>query len=374
MVRADRGDGVASMVLVDGVSYLHPEDAVLNAMVTGWERQQLGGRQLRARTVARNCTIVDQFFRFSGEYPWKWSAAHMDEWSTHLTGELRRARSTIRAYQGAIRGFCDYITSPYYEWPAQCEKRFGTHPVQICHEWNTTSHLLDYEGVADRRPMSRGEIQRFLDYADDQVEVAMRAGRKGALAAYRDATIFKVVYGWGLRCNEAAKLDVTDFHRNPQAREFGDYGSIHVRYGKSSKGSAPKRRTVLSLWPWAVEALRDYVENVRPLYRAGATHPALWLTERDGRIRPGGIEDRFAEYRDALGLDPALVMHCMRHSYVTHNVEDGVDPHFIQRQVGHEYASTTGSYTGVSGDFMNTVMRRALDRTLERDRPRTDTD
>jgi integrase len=312
MVRADRGDGVASMVLVDGVSYLHPEDAVLKAMVAGWQRQQLGGRQLRPRTVARNCKIVEQFVGFSGEYPWKWSAAHMDEWSTHLTAELKRAKSTIRAYQGAIRGFCDYVTSPYYEWPAQCETRFGTHPIQICHEWNTTAHLLDYEGVADRRPMSRKEIQRFLDYADDQVEVAMRAGRKGALAAYRDATIFKVVYGWGLRCNEAAKLDVTDMHRNPEAREFGGYGSIHVRYGKSSKGSAPKRRTVLSLWPWAVEALIDYVENVRPLYRASATHPALWLTERDARIRPGTIEDRFAQYRDALGLDPALVLHCMR--------------------------------------------------------------
>jgi site-specific recombinase XerD len=46
---------------------------------------------------------------------------------------------------------------------------------------------------------------------------------------------------------------------------------------------------------------------------------------------------------------------------VTHQIEDGVDPVFVQRQVGHRYQSTTAIYSGVSGDFMNTMMRRALD-------------
>ena len=46
--------------------------------------------------------------------------------------------------------------------------------------------------------MTRGELQAFFDYADDQVERAVAARRKGGLAAYRDATLFKVIYGWGL--------------------------------------------------------------------------------------------------------------------------------------------------------------------------------
>lgn len=53
-----------------------------------------------------------------------------------------------------------------------------------------------------------------------------------------------------------------------------------------------------------------------------------------------------------------------RHSYVTHLIEDGADPKFVQEQVGHLYASTTAIYTGVSGDFMNTMMRSVLDRAL----------
>ena len=187
----------------------------------------------------------------------------------------------------------------------------------------------------------------------------MRARRKGALAAYRDATLFKVIYGWGLRRTETSKLDVADWGRNPAAPEFGRYGMLHVRYGKAKRGQPPRRRNVASVMGWAVEAVADYVENIRPRFGC-EDHPALWVTERGGRIRPPEINARFDAYRDALGLPAALVVHCLRHSYVTHLTEDGVDRRFIQVQVGHECDSSTAIYTHVSDDFMNTTLRRAL--------------
>ena len=61
--------------------------------------------------------------------------------------------------------------------------------MAICHEWNTIAHLSDYEGDPEARPFTREEMQRFLDYADDQVKRAARSGRKGALAACRDAVL-----------------------------------------------------------------------------------------------------------------------------------------------------------------------------------------
>jgi site-specific recombinase XerD len=115
--------------------------------------------------------------------------------------------------------------------------------------------------------------------------------------------------------------------------------------------------------PWAAEAVGDYVANVRPRY-GFPDRPALWLTERGGRLRPRQIEERFAAYRDALRLPSELVPHCLRHSHVTHQIEDGVDPAFVQRQVGHRYQSTTAIYSGVSGDFMNTMMGKALSRAF----------
>ena len=362
--------GSARHELVSGVTLLHEEDAVVEAMLEGWAKQQLGGRGLAEKTVKRRQAVVRQFLSFSNEYPWLWTAAHLDEWSDDLVSVWGRAKSTIRNYHDAVRSFDSYLIAPQYRWAEECTTRFGTHPVQICFESNTAAHLVDYEGRAERRPMTREELQRFFDYADDRVDQALRAGRKGALTAYRDATVFKVIYGWGLRCTETSKLDVTDWYRSPQAPELGKYAKLEVRWGKASNGSPPKRRTVHSVMPWAVDAVEDYLLNIRPRYGL-PDHPALWPTERGSRIRPRHIEERFAEYRDALKLPKDLVPHCLRHSHVTHQIEDRADPTFVQRQVGHAYQSTTAIYSGVSGDFMNTMMRKALDTAFATDEEHT---
>ena len=356
-------EGSAGRELAQGVRLLHPEDAVLEAMLSGWAKRQRGGLGNQPDTIKAHLRHVRALVKFSNEYPWKWTAAHMDEWSADLVEAGRLAKSTIRQYQMSIALFCEYITSPHYQWADACQTRFGTHPVQVCHEWNTLAHLTDYEGRPGCRPMTREECQALFDHADDQVERAVQYGRKGALTAHRDATVFKVIYGWGLRCTETSKLDRADWYRNPQAPELGRFGGLHVRWGKRSKGSPPKRRTVASVMPWAVEAVEDYLVNIRPRLSL-PDHPAMWPTERGGRLRPREIEDRFAAYRDQLGMDADLTPHCLRHSYVTHLVEDGVDPKFVQEQVGHRFASTTALYTAVSGDFINTMLRRHLDRGL----------
>ena len=107
---------------------------------------------------------------------------------------------------------------------------------------------------------------------------------------------------------------------------------------------------------------------MRPRYGAAA-HPALWLTERGGRISTRQVDDRFAYWRAAAGLPAELSVHCLRHSYVSHLIEDGVDPLFVQQQVGHSWASTTAVYTSVGADAKNRMLRAALDRAFRGEGP-----
>ncbi len=361
--------GSAHLELVSGVAQLRPEDAMFEAMVRGWRAQQ-SARGLRAETIEDRERLVRRFLEATNEYPWNWGPAHMEEWTLSLSGEHHLALSTIRSYQVDLRLFSEYICDGRYGWAAACEAAFGegVHPVAICHEWNTVAHLNDYEGSPEARPFSRQELQAFFDHADEQVDRAARSNRKGALTAYRDATVFKVIYGWGLRRTETSKLDLLDWGRNPAAPEFGRYGMLSVRYGKAKRGQPPRRRNVASVMAWAVDAVADYVENIRPRFGAD-DHPALFVTERGGRLKPVEINARFAAYRDALGLPPALRPHSLRHSYVTHLTEDGADRRFIQVQVGHECDSSTAIYTHVSDDFMNRALRRALSPALGDDEP-----
>ena len=94
-----------------------------------------------------------------------------------------------------------------------------------CHEWNTAVHVQDAEGDPRKRAFTRDELQALFDYTDDQVTVIRAAGRKGWLAAFRNAALFKVAYGYGLRRTETAMLDLADFGANPHAPEFGELGS-----------------------------------------------------------------------------------------------------------------------------------------------------
>jgi len=89
----------------------------------------------------------------------------------------------------------------------------------------------------------------------------------------------------GLRRRETAMLDVTDFAANPAAPGLGGLGICYVRYGKAMRGSPPRRRAVAAVMPWAAEVLAQCIGQVRPCYEASC--PALWLTERGGRISPG---------------------------------------------------------------------------------------
>nr|WP_246115469.1 tyrosine-type recombinase/integrase [Pseudonocardia sulfidoxydans] len=90
----------------------------------------------------------------------------------------------------------------------------------------------------------------------------------------------------------------------------------------------------------------------------------LWPSERRPRIALKAMSEKFAKYRAAVGLPEELGLHCLRHSYVTHLIEAGYDPLFVQQQVGHPYAATTALYTSVSSEHRTRTLRRVLDGTV----------
>jgi integrase/recombinase XerC len=354
--------GAARLHLALGVPLLRPDEQVFAAMLAGWRNQQLA-RNLAIGTVEGRERAVRAFAVHAEAFPWTWTPGQVDEWCTDLRAVRGLRRSTLRNYQEAVRGFCSYVTDPAYGWPAECERRFGTHPVQVCFEWNTAVHAQEAEGDPAKRAFTRDELQAFFDYADHQVGRIRGAGRKGWLPAFRDATLLKVAYGFGLRRRETQMLEVADFGRNPDAPEFGDVDVCYVRYGKAKKGSPPKRRGVLTVWAWVPEILEQWIAEVRPLL-AGDGNLALWPSERAPRVGLQQLDARFAACRDALSLPRGLDFHSLRRSYVTHLIEDGWDPLFVQQQCGHDYASTTGIYTCVSSDYRVRTLRRALDQTV----------
>lgn len=359
--RKERPAGSALTLLTDEVSLLHPEERVMEAMLTGWG-QQMRARNLAASTIDARLRQVRALVEHSNEYPWQWSMATADGWFSDHRSVKHSALSTVRGMQVTLRQFCDYLTDPAYGWPATCNQRFGSVPLQIINEINAAAHVADYEGDPKRRAFTRAELTALMDHVDAVAATRQSRGVKGWASVFRDSVAFKVAYSYGTRRNETRMLDLTDLSANPHAPEFGNYGVLSVRYGKAQRGSPPKRRSVLTVWPWTVDVLHQWITDVRPLFER-TSGLALFPSERGERIAPGTLDNRLRGYCDELGLDPALSFHSFRRSYVTHLFENNWDPRFVQEQVGHDHASTTSLYTCVSSDFRVRTLRNVLDKT-----------
>nr|WP_316246525.1 tyrosine-type recombinase/integrase [Streptomyces sp. WAC01526] len=354
--------GPAILELAENVRPLDPESTVFRAMLEGWARQQRARFLQESGTIAPRLALIRRMADFTGQYPWQWTPAEAEAFIAHLrSGTKPIMVSTARGYEISIQMFCAYISDPRYGWAGECEQRFGLVPQQVFHEWNTVVHVAEYEGDPRRRPLHYDEVQALFDAADSRVEQIRARRVKGALPAMRDAALLKVLYAFGLRRQEAVSLDLVDFRRVPRTARFGQFGAVYVRFGKASRGGAAKRRTVLLVpeMDWVVPVLEQWVGEVRPLLRPGA-HPALWVTERGGRLHRRSVNDIFNSVRDLAGLAPELDPHCLRHSYVTHLVEFDYPERFVQEQVGHLHASTTALYTGVSDEYRTRQLRRVL--------------
>ena len=272
--------GTARLQLVDGVPLLRPAEQVFDAMLDGWRNQQLA-RNLAATTVEGRRATVRAFAVAAGAFPWQWMPQMLDEWLGDLPSVRHVKRTTIRSYQDAVRSFCQYVTDPAYDWATQCETRFGSHPIQVVHDWNTAVHTQENEADAAKRAFTRRELETFFTYCDDEVARIRGLGRKGWLPAFRDATLFKSAYSYGLRRNETRMLDAADFGRNPRGAEFGEFGVCYVRHGKAKKGSPPKRRSVLTVFDWTTDVLDEWFT------RSGRC--SGWrATRRPGRRSAGG--------------------------------------------------------------------------------------
>ncbi|MGI5445752.1 tyrosine-type recombinase/integrase [Streptomyces sp. CA-243310] len=337
-------------------------------MKEGWARQQ-SARFLKSSTIDPRLRLIERFEEFSGQYPWQWTPADGEAFIAHLrSGGKPIQMSTARSYEVTIGLFLEYLLDSRYGWLEACSERFGEVPQEIFHEGNSVLHTVDYEGDPRRRPLTYDEIQALFDAADARPGKIRGQGRKGGLTALRDAAVIKTIYAFGTRRTESSKLDLVDLRRNPKAPRFAGFGSMMVRFGKSSKGAPPKRRTVLTVpeMDWVVDLLREWVTEIRPQFSPGR-HPAFWVTERAGRLSPRSINEAFVQAREDAGLDDDLDLHCLRHSYITHLTEFGYPARFVQEQVGHSHASTTAIYMGVSNEYRNQLLETSMRNRLGND-------
>ena len=169
--------------------------------------------------------------------------------------------------------------------------------------------------------------------------------------AARDTALLMLLYGAGLRIDEALSLD----------RRILPLSDSLTVLGKGRK------QRVVPLIAGVREAIADYV--ARCPYQPGAAGP-LFLGARGKRLQAGVVQAQIRKLRGWLGLPETATPHALRHSFATHLLAAGGDLRAIQELLGHASLSTTQRYTAVDAERILAVYDQAHPRARKVSLPR----
>jgi integrase/recombinase XerC len=297
-------------------------------------------------------------FRRSLDAP-LWSAAcdDADRW----LDELRRmGRSvTMRAGKaGTLAQFYDFVINRY---------QGDIHALTACVVEQPIDAFNRQSGA------SLGKIRVppadvDIEYLFGQWRGSISQARKYPPAArdYFAASLWRRV---GLRINETRMLDIRDWRP-----DLGEFGKLHVRHGKGSRGRGPKARLVPAIngadelidW-WLAEVRHqygsDWADPDAPMLPSERRDPEL---DRCGRVGDDSLRRGLATATNRYmpAWSGRLTQHVLRHYCASSLYGAGMDLKALQDLLGHEWLSTTTRYVHVQDDHVEQSWLRS-NRRLE---------
>lgn len=286
------------------------------------------------------------------------------EFLDHLTQERGASPHTVRAYEGDLRRFAEFLGGEGGLLDGRVDRpavrRFlgelharGYQRSSIARTLASLRTFYEYfvrEGRIAANPVRPvptprrdRKLPRFLE--EEDVRRLLEEGPADGFGALRDRALLEVLYGGGLRVSEAVGLDLGDL-------DLAE-GAARVR-GKGGK------ERLAPLGSAAARALAAYLPEraarLEALGRVG--EEALFLNKNGGRLDVRSVRRLLRRRADAAGIRTRVTPHTLRHSFATHLLNRGADLRAVQELLGHEDLATTQIYTHVTVHRLKEVYDR----------------
>jgi site-specific recombinase XerD len=249
------------------------------------------------RTVHCYVSFIYALARHYGRSPDLLSHDEIQQWLYHLIAERKQAPSTVNLAINAVRSF------------------YGKMLEQ------------DIEPLLKRIKRPRRPARMPRVYSMAEIEKLLTAGTEGNRRA---RAFLSCVYGGGLRLSEATHIQIKDLD------------SARHRLLVSNPKGGRQRYTLLS--ENLVVVLRDYYREARP---KTFLFPGVEPLEP---INKGTGQNIFYGAVAKAGLPDRGGIHCLRHSFATHCLENGIEITVVQRLLGHASLHTTAGYLHVRAE------------------------
>ena len=152
-----------------------------------------------------------------------------------------------------------------------------------------------------------------------EVELLLQQPKVSEMKGCRDKAMLEVLYATGIRVSELIGLNIDDV-------------SLPGSFIRCESG---EKMRIIPIYPEALQALREYIETVRPKMIAVPTEHSLFVNVSGERMSRQGFWKIIKE----------ITPHTLRHSFAAHLLENGADLRSIQQMLGHSDISSTQVYT-----------------------------
>ncbi len=283
--------------------------------------------------------------------------AAIADWLAWLALERRAARHTFAAYSRDLARFLAFVQEHRGEAPgiavmadlapADFRAYLARRALEGAARSSTARAMSTLRGFfrfldrtgrvhnpaikAVKTPRLPVSVPKPLDIDDAKAVIEKIAGfSTEPWIQRRDVALFTLLYGCGLRIDEALRLD----------RHEAPVGDSIVVAGKGGK------HRIVPVLAIVARAVGDYLDAC-PYRRDDGP---LFYGARGRRLNAGVVQRQMRKLRDDMALPPTATPHALRHSFATHLLGAGGDLRAIQELLGHASLSTTQRYTKVDAD------------------------
>ncbi len=264
----------------------------------------------------------------------------MDElYKFRKEAEFRRfSPRTIETYEGCLRKFFEAVRKDYREITKKDVREF-LEELQARKVAGGTMHVylnaikFFFEGIMhrnfridikySRRPkkipvfLNKEEVKRMLEEVHN----------------LKHRLIIEVLYGGGLRVSELINLKVKDIEINK------GYG--FVREGKGGKD----RIFVLS------KVVQDKLKNLIEIEKLEKQN-FVFITNRKWKYSDESVREIIKKAAKFAGINKKIGCHTLRHSFATHQIENGYSLNEVQAMLGHKSPETSMIYVHMASPNM----------------------
>ena len=144
----------------------------------------------------------------------------------------------------------------------------------------------------------------------------------------RDRAMLELLYATGVRVSELIGLKIDDVNL--------DVGFIVCRKNRSER--------TIPMYPAAVEAVKNYVENYRPGMLANRHERLLFVNCNGTPLTRQGFWKIVKTYKNRAQITAEITPHTLRHSFAAHLLENGAKLKSVREMLGHADVASTKVY------------------------------